>query len=1085
MSGWRASDAVGRQFFSQVAPCTDVPEFRGRFRLAVESGDVDLSFLFEFNFVMKPVRVAVWIVSSAQPDRYWLTTRVVEELEPVTSPEAQRLLDADRLDLDLRDIDPDVCEQEQIQFGGEIQSEGALVVLDEAGERVVSASVNLGDYLDPPSGSPVDRPATDLLPEPVASAARELAEAPSPPEPASPQVVRFAGPMLQLVAHLHRWNRRVYCEIVADPGTKDDGPDRLARWVSALHEAPLEDLFETACRGLADLSGFERVKAYQFDEDYHGEVVAEVMAEDSAFDSLLGLRFPATDIPPQARRLYVYNPSRFCSNIDSTPSPLASKAGEPPIDLSYCRLRTFSPYHLQYQRNLGVHAFYSLSLRRRGRLQGLLIGHHPRPLRLGPWQRSALGLLSATTEICLSGHFERRYRRQREESARAFGVVLRSLATWQPPSPPPDALLEALREQFSADGAGLVQGAHCYSSPEIDHDDLRAFVAAAGSAATPHPVSTNSIAERWPELAAAHPEIGGLLVLVSEGGGSLALVLWRAVRDRDVVWARSPKMNPGAVRRWVEARRRSSEPWTEAELDVAAQLQTEIERAFEPLWIARGLHDQTLQLDPSAILVVVPDQSIVEHNQTAGRMLGDHSGELPSLKMTKLVPDWDPDVPQIDDATVRPLHGEAFPARVVTTRTEVLGQARWMVYLQDLRPIRQLERKLREAQHLESIGTLAAGLAHDFNNCLAVIQANADLLALREGLEESEPLADLLAASTSGQALASELLTFTRTEENGDAETLDLTEVVQGSRRLLEVLAGSPIQLSWILSRHPLWVSGHRSEMHQVLFNLIANARDSIDSHGKIRVRLFEEPEESGPGQAVLEVIDDGRGMSPDVLDQVFDVFYTTKPRGYGTGLGLPQCQEIVRRSGGRIEAESRVGEGSTFRLRLPLVAVRQESAASDADRGGPAGGAPQGAPPDQASAHSANSASELEDLRVLLVEDRDDLRRIYGELIIGFGCRVEDVASAEEALARVEGGFDPDIVLTDFSLEGITGSALVRRLADRPRTGFLLVSGLQPDDDLSDLEAPVGVLKKPVRLLALREAMLAVVARLAPGAEE
>ncbi len=1045
MTGWRPSDALGLNFFAEVAPCTDVPEFRGRFRQAVQEGRVRLSFLYEFNFVTRPVRVAIWIVSSQTPDRFWLVTRIIEPLPKQVNHEAKRLLLADRLNLDLREMSAEQCASEQLEFSGHIQAEGALVVLDASAETVEAVSANLAEYLPSKADGVVGRPASEVLPPSVITRAKQLARA-SLHVPSRPEPVIFLGRDLRLVAQLHRWSGRILCELYADSNARahSETSHKLAGWIASLHEANPSQLLEIACAALSEVSGMDRVLAYQFDEDNNGEVVAEVLTGE--LESLVGLRFPAGDIPPQARQLYVHNATRFCSNVDARPVPILSRRAAP-VDLTYCKLRSFSPYHLQYQRNLGVFSFFSLSLRSRGRLRGLLIGHHTRPLRLTPWQRSCLSVLAATVEVCYAGHAERRFRTHREQASRAYGALLRSLATWQPPAAPDEQVLQSLQELFGAGGAALVVNGTIYCRPEITPGVVEQILDRTDS--EPRPVYTSNVRQTWPELARQHPELGGVLVLSTNTPGVLSIVLWRSRYYADITWARGPGVTPGAVRRWVEARERVAPPWTDVELDFAEQLQLELDRALEPMWTARGFLDQTLQLDPSAILVVAEDETILEYNQTAMALLRARAGQLVARPIRSLVPAWRPEAEQLEETAVRTVSDdERFPARVRTHRVLALGNSRWTVYIQDLRPIHRLERQLREARHLESIGTLAAGLAHDFNNCLAVIQANADRLAQRDGLRESEPLSDILAASMSGQELASELLTFTRHDSASGERAADLCATVRGARRLLEVLVGDAIQIRWGQLDEPLIVPLRPSEIHQVLFNLVTNARDAIRGTGTITVAVRRD----GLERALLQVVDTGVGMTAGVQRRIFEPFFTTKPRGVGTGLGLAQSLEIVQRAGGAVTLESEPGQGSSFLVSVPLLAVEDVKTTSEAPAEDAASGPPRA----------------RDDVTVLLVEDRDDLRKLYTALLGEFGYDAHAARSGEAALDMVASGLAPDIVFTDYSLEGMTGTELVRRLADREGLGFIVISGLLLDDELSDVPAPVEFLTKPVRMKTL-----------------
>jgi PAS domain S-box-containing protein len=238
-----------------------------------------------------------------------------------------------------------------------------------------------------------------------------------------------------------------------------------------------------------------------------------------------------------------------------------------------------------------------------------------------------------------------------------------------------------------------------------------------------------------------------------------------------------------------------------------------------------------------------------------------------------------------------------------------------LVFHKDVTRQRAAEAALAEAQRFETIGQLAAGVAHDFNNVLTSIVASAEFArgAAHEP-EQMRDLDDVLDASRRGGLLTRRLLDFARGASDVQG-TVSLAETVADAWHLATRVAGSAVRCSLDLPRHRpgALVDLDATALEQVLLNLVVNARDAMPAGGTLRVRVAEEGDD-----AVLEVRDDGVGMSPEVQRRIFEPLFTTKPRGLGTGIGLSTTRMLVQRAGGRIEVESAPGAGSTFRVILP-----------------------------------------------------------------------------------------------------------------------------------------------------------------------
>lgn len=368
----------------------------------------------------------------------------------------------------------------------------------------------------------------------------------------------------------------------------------------------------------------------------------------------------------------------------------------------------------------------------------------------------------------------------------------------------------------------------------------------------------------------------------------------------------------------------------------------------------------------------------------------------------------------------------------------------------------RLQAQLAQAQKIEAIGRLAGGVAHDFNNMLVVILANAELA--QQQLEPTSPLAshldDIHRAAVHSAELTRQLLAFAR-KQTISPQVLDLNQAVQDTLRMLRRLLGEDIELTWRPGARVGTVRLDPAQLEQILTNLCVNARDAIacaGSTGRITIetgrRLVVDDDrrtigDVDPGaHAVLRVSDTGCGMDPASLEQVFEPFFTTKVLGRGTGLGLSTVHGIVKQNGGRIEVRSERGRGTTFEILLPCHA-----------------------PP----AASGDAVGEIATRRpgsesVLVVEDEPSVLRVTSILLDSLGYRVIAAAGPVEALrlAREHRG-ELDLLMTDLVMPEMNGRELARQVQGLyPRTRCLFVSGYT-----ADVITHRGILEPGVHFLA------------------
>jgi two-component system cell cycle sensor histidine kinase/response regulator CckA len=371
------------------------------------------------------------------------------------------------------------------------------------------------------------------------------------------------------------------------------------------------------------------------------------------------------------------------------------------------------------------------------------------------------------------------------------------------------------------------------------------------------------------------------------------------------------------------------------------------------------------------------------------------------------------------------------------------GPAYVVLSYADVSRAQEAERLLAAHQRLDLVGQLAAGVAHDFNNLLGVILSCAEL-ALQDVPSQAlrRDLLDIADAARRGAVLTRRLLSFARAEHASGESLSDLSDAVSRSSSLLRQVGGSAVRLEFSGASEPLPVALDDVSVEQILLNLLHNARDAMPDGGKVRVRVRKGPsQEDGATVAILEVDDTGSGMSPEVLAQVFTPLFTTKEKGRGTGLGLAMCRLLVERAGGSMSAVSHIGQGTVFRIELPLLAPPRKAAVSLA--------------PEVHPVHPPAGGTT-----VLLVEDEDRLRRACRRVLEQAGFRVVEQRDGEGAIELLNNGEEVDLVVCDLALPGMRGDQVVAQVrASWPSIPCIVVTG-QTEQEGPLIEGPV--LRKP-----------------------
>ncbi len=355
-------------------------------------------------------------------------------------------------------------------------------------------------------------------------------------------------------------------------------------------------------------------------------------------------------------------------------------------------------------------------------------------------------------------------------------------------------------------------------------------------------------------------------------------------------------------------------------------------------------------------------------------------------------------------------------------------------YIEDITDRLSLEAQLRQSQKMESVGQLAAGVAHDFNNMLTIIQGHTSSLLARPRLpaEVGDSIQAVYFAAERAAGLTRQLLLFSR-KNVMQIKSLDLRELVSDMSKLLQRLLGETVTLEFQPVTENTFVLGDSGMIEQVVMNLSVNARDAMPRGGRLTIGVeavdidaafVETHPQAREGPFVrLRVTDTGVGMDPGTMSHIFEPFFTTKDVGKGTGLGLATVYGIVKQHEGWVEVNSETGKGSTFDVYLPASDAVPGQAREAAATGPVAGGTET----------------------ILIVEDEPILRDMARDILEECGYRILEASSGKDALDVWDRQPDRiDLLLTDMVMpDGISGVELARQLlANQPRLKIIFTSG-------------------------------------------
>ena len=867
----------------------------------------------------------------------------------------------------------------------------------------------------------------------------------------------------------------------------------------------IKALSQTITEELRRITELDRVMVYYFHADDSGEVIAETKREDQA--SWLGWRYPAHDIPRPAREIFKKIWSRPVPDVRAElfeMVPLLNPDTQKPLDMTYCSLRGASIMYTEYLDNMGVRAALTLPLMRDGELWGLIACHHNTPKLIPYRTRAAAEFLARGASQQFRLAEERENTKYRVSLEAANYALISKVALARDLSAFTEGRVH-LGGGLDCGGAAIFCQESWHKTgqtPSIQEmSELGQWLQnrpECQEASANSIFVTDHLSELYPPAKDFVLNASGLMAFCFSQN-PLGLVLYfKPETLQTMTWAgnpnelpciegpHGPRLSPRkSFELWRETVRNRSMPWKRVEIEAVLKLRG---------LIIDVLVSKAEQLNDLRLLVAERTRDLDnsrEHLKSVAVRLG-----LATHAMQAGVWDWDvhtnlivwddkmfeiyglPGNVPVDykvwtDAVVAEdlPKAEATLQSVITSKSEGSAEFRIMlpngsirhiqaaegVVLDDVGRVarvvgvnidvterKKLEQQSLRAQRMESIGTLAGGIAHDLNNILAPIIMSIDLLkSMSERPEVSSILETIDSSAKRGAKIVRQVLSFARGMENERIE-LQPNHLVTELENIIKDTFPKNIRLQFSVPKDTWTILGDPTHIRQILLNLCVNARDAMPHGGSLTVGIENcvLDEQSGAmglhakaGRYVLiSVTDSGVGIPPNNLERIFEPFFTTKVLTQGTGLGLATVITILRSHDGIIKVYSEPGRGSTFKVYLPAT---------------------------ESSSKTSNEASSETNFprgngeTVLVIDDESPIRTITAQTLQAFGYRVLIASDGAEGVTTYAQHRDEiAVVLTDMNMPVMDGQATIRSLMHmNPAIKIIAASGLSASGSVTQAD--------------------------------
>lgn len=956
----------------------------------------------------------------------------------------------------------EACAQEPIHTPGSIQPHGALLVVAEPDLVVLQASGNLYERLGTHAAEPLGRPLEELLFAEAAKALRDALAAHSDDAPFHLQLPSAGGAGRAFHAAVHRVEGGVVIELepIEAPEPHLELHPLLESFTAQAEAAStVAQLGRRTCEAMRRLVGYDRVLVYRFDEAWDGTVVGE--DGNGRFPSLLDHRFPSTDIPAQAREVYRRNRLRIIPDAWYRPAPIVPElnpATGRPLDLTFSILRSVSPVHVEYMRNMGTGASMSVSIMRDGRLWGIVCCHHAEPKTVPLPARLACDLLARAFSLRLAA-LEQTEDVDRRNEVRAANARL--IAAFAGRGDVAAALAEhpqTLLAVGEAGGAAIVMEGECrLMGATPSEPQVRGLADWLFGSHDEDVFSTDFLSAAHPDAEAFKATASGLLA-ASVSKMERGFVLWfRPEVPTFVKWGGDPTKTaasdgtPEPPRRsfdtwWEEVRSRSL-PWRPSEIEGALDLRNAVVGALlkkteeDRQFALKAGRMGTWELELASGRLSSSETCRANYGRRRDEPFDYH--DLAASILDEDRPGWRLAVEEAAaggrDLDVE--HRARWPdgsVHWICMRASCTSDGRGRTtgvsgvsFLVDDR--KHAEEALKEADRRKD--EFLATLAHELRNPLAPVRTGLEVL--KRGPHDAADAAKVRAMMERQLGhmvrLIDDLLDISRVSRGKvelRRERIDLRAVVEnaietsrpaidGGRHLL--VASHPAE--------PVPLEGDLTRLAQVVGNILTNAAKYTPEGGRIEISARRDG-----AWAVVSVSDSGVGIAPEMLPTVFEMFSqvnkTLDRSQGGLGIGLALALRLAEMHGGSVEAESRgLGRGSTFTVRLPALPQTE---------------------PESAGGLAAAASEKPPKRRVLVVDDNRDGAESLAMLLAISG---HDARTAHNGPGGLRAAYDfaPEVVFLDIGLPDMSGYEVAEKLRSTPprvRPYLIALTGWGSDDD-------------------------------------
>jgi len=820
----------------------------------------------------------------------------------------------------LAEVDLTDCDREPIHISGQIQPHGVLLVVREPQLEILQVSENTQDLLGFDAKSAIGQNLSLFFAEVQLEKLKAclLNENLKTVNPIKLSVEK-SGKFLEFDCILHRWEGVLILELELAKSTENISVfsfyHSVRSTVTQIQNAKnLNDLCQMTVAEIRKVTGFDRVMIYQFNEEGNGAVVAEDKAEN--LSPFLGLNYPSSDIPKQARKLYLLNWLRLVPDINYKPVPIVSPnnpVNNEPLDLSFSVLRSVSPIHIEYLQNMGVVASMSISLIKNEKLWGLIACHHYTPKYLNCEVRAACEFIGQVMSLELQskeGNEDYDYKLHLKSIQTQ---IFEDISTSDNLSEVLVKCQHNLLEAVNASGAAIIFGGKCYRVGETPQGEaLNSLTHWVQNNLKKEIFYTDSFIQFYPEAEEFKDTASGCLAIEISSIHKSYFLWFRPEVIKTVNWAGNPKKTveideDGSERLsprksfelWKENVKCKSLPWKQCEIDAALELK----KAMINIVLRQA--EKLASLNTALEASVAREREKTAHLKTAMSELQRTQTQL-----------------------------------VQSERMSSLGQLVAAVAYEVSNPINFIYGNIAYAnEYSQKLINLLQLYEEHYPSPSSEIQAEIEAAELEFIIED---LPKLLGSMKIGanriREIVQSLQNFSRVDES-DLKSVDIHDGLDSallilSNRLKPKADRPAIHLIKEYGSLPL-VECYPVQINQVFMNVLANAIDAIEEtffenkpyklgyesglakSGKIRIKTEYSP---GEKNLRIRIADNGSGMSEEVCKQIFNPFYTTKVVGKGAGIGLAIGYDIiVEKHGGKLTCISAPSKGTEFIIEIPV----------------------------------------------------------------------------------------------------------------------------------------------------------------------